>query len=93
MNAAAGVLSRGHLVVVRFGGRGQQVALVLGSPRDNGRVPVMKWRANSRRWTTRVFVTAAEVLGAADGNDLHAAGLDAAAIRAAGVARALGGAR
>lgn len=52
----ASVLRRGDLLVIAFGGKGRQLAEVLGPLTPAGKLPVRKWRANSARWTDRTFI-------------------------------------
>lgn len=55
-------LRRGDLVLVRFGGKGAQLAEVLGPARADRSIPVRKWRRKSARWTLRTFIRAGEIV-------------------------------
>lgn len=52
-------LKRGDGIVVRFGSKGSQAAIVYSV---TGRLLVMKWRAKSHEWTNPVRIIRSDVL-------------------------------
>ena len=61
--SSAARLRKGDKITVRWGSDGTQAAEVLGPPISSGKIPVRKYRANSRKWTGRVLVSPREIIG------------------------------
>jgi hypothetical protein len=58
-------MTLGSIVYVKFSTWGVQIARVIDRPRPDGRIPVVKWRMQGRRWTGRTLVTPQEISGIA----------------------------
>jgi hypothetical protein len=69
-------LGAGLVVVIRYGTRDSQLAVLL-RPARRGRWYVRKWRANSRRFTNALTIDPSEVLGVADSADRRRANIPA----------------
>lgn len=63
-------LRRGDGIVVSFGSKGKQYAIVYGN--RNGNVSVVKWRAVSKTWTKRVKLYRADFIRRADCGEFKA---------------------
>lgn len=63
--AEASRLRAGDKVFVKYGTNGKQLAVLFGAMTTGGRVPLRKFRANSRRWTNRMTVAPSEIIGRA----------------------------
>jgi hypothetical protein len=63
-------MTLGSIVYVKFSTWGVQIARVIDRPRSDGRIPVVKWRMQGRKWTGRTLVTPAEIAGLADPEDI-----------------------